>query len=231
MMMDAWTDRLSEYLDGELDGAERLAMEAHLADCETCRTSLLELQAVVQQASALPRLEPARDLWADIAAGIDASAEPTIVPFPGFARRRRFSFSMPQLAAAGITIVAISAGAMWYAMGAANQAAPAVQPPVVSTVDAVPEPGAQLVSDVEDNYDGAIAELEQALAATRDDLDPRTVAVIEENLKIIDAAITDARKALADDPNDVDLYQYLDHTLMKKIDLLRRATSLRRAQT
>jgi tetratricopeptide (TPR) repeat protein len=94
----------------------------------------------------------------------------------------------------------------------------------------VSESGTQLVSSVEQNYDGAIEELEQALAGTRATLDPRTVAVIEDNLRIIDEAIADARAALAADPNDVDLYQYLDHTLMKKIDLLRKATNLR-AQT
>ncbi len=32
-MNDQWTDRLSEYLDGELADAERVALEAHLASC------------------------------------------------------------------------------------------------------------------------------------------------------------------------------------------------------
>jgi anti-sigma factor RsiW len=230
MMMDAWTDRLSEYLDGELANEERLAVEAHLGECEACRTTLLELRAVVQQAAALPRLEPTRELWKEIATAIDTPTDTSIVQFPGAARRRRFTFSVPQLAAAGIAIMAISAGSMWFAVGGAARNDTPAAAPTTSSADALSESGTQLVSNVEQNYDGAIEELERALAATRATLDPRTVAVIEDNLRIIDEAIADARVALAADPNDVDLYQYLDHTLMKKIDLLRKATNLR-AQT
>ena len=228
-MTDAWTDRLSEYLDGELANSERLAVEAHLAECEVCRATLLELRAVVQQAAALPRIEPARELWKEIETAI-AQADSTIVPFPGARARRRFSFSVPQLAAAGIAIMAISAGSMWFAVGGGGTDSPRAAP-TMSSIDAAPETGTQLVSNVEQNYDSAIQELEAALAATRSELDPRTVAVIEQNLSIIDGAIADASAALADDPGDVDLYRYLDHTLTKKIELLRRATSLRRAQT
>ncbi|PYP99161.1 MAG: hypothetical protein DMD34_00150, partial [Gemmatimonadetes bacterium] len=39
-MKDQWTDRLSEYLDGELAGSERTALEAHLASCGNCRATL-----------------------------------------------------------------------------------------------------------------------------------------------------------------------------------------------
>lgn len=230
-MMDAWTDRLSEYIDGDLPGEDRRALEAHLAQCDACRATVLELRAVTQQAAALPRLEPARDLWKDIASAIESAGDATIVEFPRKVSGRRFSFSVPQLAAAGIAVMAISAGSMWFAIQGGGQADPTGALPTLSAVDATPDAGTQLVSNVEGNYDTAIQELERALETTRAELDPRTVAVIEENLRIIDAAIADAAEALAADPGDVDLYQYLDHTLMKKIDLLRRATTLGRAQT
>ena len=43
-MSTHWTDRLSEYQDGELSPAEHAACDAHLAECEMCRTVLRELQ-------------------------------------------------------------------------------------------------------------------------------------------------------------------------------------------
>jgi len=41
-MQDEWTDRLSEYLDGELSDEERCAVESHLAGCERCAAILRE---------------------------------------------------------------------------------------------------------------------------------------------------------------------------------------------
>ena len=39
-MTDQWTDRLSEYLDGELLTGERTALEEHLVGCAACRATL-----------------------------------------------------------------------------------------------------------------------------------------------------------------------------------------------
>ncbi|HEV8381340.1 MAG TPA: zf-HC2 domain-containing protein [Gemmatimonadales bacterium] len=44
---------LHAYLDGELPSAERAALEAHLAQCATCRASLAEERALLERASAL----------------------------------------------------------------------------------------------------------------------------------------------------------------------------------
>ena len=44
-------------------------------------------------------------------------------------------------------------------------------------------------------------------------------------------SIADARRAIASNPDDLFLYRHLDGTLMKKVDLLRRATNAGRVQT
>jgi len=36
-MTDRWTERLSEYVDGDLNDRDREAIEAHLPTCATCR--------------------------------------------------------------------------------------------------------------------------------------------------------------------------------------------------
>src|SRR2546422_208780 len=62
MTRDQWTDRLSEYLDGELGIAERAALEAHLAGCPACEVILAELRRVVARAQALDDQPPTTDL-------------------------------------------------------------------------------------------------------------------------------------------------------------------------
>src|SRR5438132_4637258 len=45
---------LSAYLDGELDGGRRAAVESHLAACDSCRTRLAQLRATARLIAALP---------------------------------------------------------------------------------------------------------------------------------------------------------------------------------
>src|SRR3989442_8827459 len=113
-MNDQWTNRLSEYIDGELDGTERAAIEAHLATCGRCYATLGELRQVVARAKSLADSEPATDLWPDIRARLTPGRR------PGVSRdttpsRRRFSFTVGQLLAASIALVLLSAGGMWLA--------------------------------------------------------------------------------------------------------------------
>lgn len=137
---EEWTDRLSEFLDGELAAEEQRAVEAHLRDCADCAAVLADLKRVVaraQQAGAVPR-PPSADLWDGIAARIDgrhasagagrgakalaerpASRGATVTPFAdrsadAFARRsRRVALTLPQLAAAAALVAAVSGGLVW----------------------------------------------------------------------------------------------------------------------
>ncbi len=72
-MSTHWTDRLSEYQDGELSPAEHAACEAHLAECDECRAVLQELQLVTVAARGDDDRDPAADLWPGILAQISRS--------------------------------------------------------------------------------------------------------------------------------------------------------------
>ena len=66
-----------------------------------------------------------------------------------------------------------------------------------------------------------IARLQLILHQRKEDLDPSTVKIVEENLRIIDAAVKQSRAALARDPASGFLTGQLDDMLQKKVQLLR----------
>lgn len=70
-------------------------------------------------------------------------------------------------------------------------------------------------------YDGEISRLQNIITDRRNQLDPNTVSVIEQSLKIIDAAVRQSRAALARDPKSGFLTDQLNHALDKKVELLR----------
>lgn len=79
---------------------------------------------------------------------------------------------------------------------------------------------------VRKTYDAEIASLHTTLENRRDQLNPATVAIIEQNLSVIDEAIRQSKAALARDPNSRLLNDQLDRTLAKKTGLLRAAVLL-----
>ena len=223
---DAWTDRLSEYVDGELDAADRAALEVHLQLCGECAGTVEALRAVAARATALGPIAPAADLWPAIAARISPQrrvldlfgARPAGGPGGG---ARRWSFTLPQLAAAAVLLVVVSSATVWVALS--RRTTPA------TPAGANPTPAVMLVQPAgfeAARYDAAIADLEQVLRQHRSELDPKTVRVIEDNLRIIDQATEQARRALAADPANPYLNGHLAAQLKLKVDLLRQATAL-----
>ena len=227
-MSEHWTDRLSEYLDGEMSDAERGALERHLEACEACARTLSELRAVAARAAALEDRPPAGDLWPLIATEIGAPAAAASDVVELASRRkpwaRRVSLSVPQLLAAGIVLVLLSAGSVLWLRP--DLRAPS---PTLAGDSTAPggTPGAGVLVDTRTRgYDAAVADLERVLSERREALDPRTVQVLEENLRIIDRAIERSRQALDADPTNPYLNQHLADTKQRKLELLRRATTI-----
>jgi len=225
-MTDQWTDRLSEYLDGELSATERGRIDEHLAGCPACRGTLEELRAVVARAGSLKDRAPARDLWPSVAGRIGAA--PSGVERPAARRWRglRLTLTVPQLAAAAIALMALSAGSVWLAKPRRPIMQQAAAPPAAGAVVAVAP-----VSMMGGAYESAVRDLERVLAEGRGRLDTSTVRVLEQNLGIIDAAIAECRRALAADPASPYLNAHLAQTMKRKLDLLRQAARLTAART
>jgi anti-sigma factor RsiW len=214
-MNDRWMERLSEYLDGELSATDRAALETHLETCDDCSAVLSDLRRVVDQARMAEDYVPRRDLWPGIARRIGATpaASPRI--------ERRWSFSLPQLAAAGIVLMTLSGSGVWLLRSAAARPGG----PVVTTVTPA-TPAINASSSASASYAAAVADLERVLASGRGQLDTTTVRVIEQNLAAIDQAIAQAQRALLADPANLYLNTHLAETMRRKLDLLRQAATL-----
>jgi len=221
-MSDQWTDRLSDYLDGELPPEDRAALETHLRHCAACGAVLADLKRIVTRARGLEDRLPERDLWPGIAAriGLDTGERP-VVELDAVRVRRRVSFSLPQLIAAGIGLVALSGGTAWLLHPSAPPAMAAREAPAVPAVTV-----ANRSSVAGQRYAAAVADLERVLDQGRGRLDTTTVRVIERNLATIDSAIAQAQRALAADSANVYLNSHLAETRQRKLELLRQAAAL-----
>jgi len=230
-MTQHWTDRLSDYLDGHLPAGDRVLLEAHLGVCAECRETLEELRLLVARARAAAEQPLPTDLWPGIAALIGSSGSPSPIIDLGRERaRRRLSFTVPQLAAASVLLVALSAAAVLFAV---RGSAPAATTPVATapSVSGIRQASASFPVGAETSYDTAIQELQRALDAGDNHLAPRTVQVLRNNLARIDTAIVEARRALEADPGNAYLNAHLARTMRQKIDLMRQAATLANAES
>ena len=101
-MTDPWVDRLSEYVDGDLDAATTRDLAAHLATCAECRATRDELQRVVVKAQGIGYRLPTRDLWSRIEAEVAPQRPPA--PMPTI-KPRHVTMSVWRLAAAAAIVI------------------------------------------------------------------------------------------------------------------------------
>ena len=196
MMCPHMEATLNEYVDGTLAARERATVEAHLAGCAGCRTAVAELRRLVAEAQGLARsIEPERNLWTAIDARIVQRATYNV----------QRAFWRGALAAAAVLVIALGLYRLL--------------PP--STAHYRPAGGG---AGVEADFDRATNELSLILAAQRGRLRPETVALVERNLAVIDAAIAESRAALARDPANAELQHLWAAAARQKVELLRWAT-------
>jgi hypothetical protein len=235
------TDHLSDYLDDELTTTARAEVDAHLRACAACGEELDSLRRLVAHAATVADYDaaPAHDLWSGIRARIEepvTSLHGTALRV-GLARRSgeavtaavasRVSLSIAQLAAAAVLLIAVSGTTAWMLRGRAPVASSAVDAVIQAEVEPMPLPAdVRPVSFADAQFDAAISDLEHALEDRRNDLNPRTVEILERNLTLIDAAIAQARQALEEDPGNTYLNRHLVDSRRRKLELLRRATAI-----
>ena len=109
MTCDGFLELLPDLLDGDLAGPALADAAAHRVGCAECAAMVAELELVSRSAAALPELRPSRDLWAGIAARIEAPVVPLapagVAAMPTWYRR-------PWLAAAAAVLLVAGTAAV-----------------------------------------------------------------------------------------------------------------------
>jgi len=224
-MSDRFTELLSGYLDHDLPRSEHDAVQRHLDSCVECRDTIAAIASVKTRAASLVDPPVPTDLWAGIAsrigpAGSSSAARARRTVVLDLPRESR-GWSTGQWLAAAATFVVVAAGALWLAH---DRLSPPLRPlPGALQARGTAPTNASIADFDATRIEGEIGQLQQALDRGRGKLDPKTVRVLEENLRIIHKATEDARRALEQDPANSDLQNYLAGSVQRKLDLVRRA--------
>ena len=247
-------ERLADYLEGDLAEGERIALEAHIASCVRCTALVRDLSDLRTEAGELPELTPSRDLWSGIAERIETPVVPLVVRAAGTPNVERRRGDRLRLVAVAAALVAVTAGVTYTLTVSRSGATPQVavvspdsgrdstasaltrSPSTVAVVDSVPkidrqdssaqQPTTQNVGSAPAASSREIDRLRTVFVRNRGQMDPRTAAIIEANLKVIDDAIAQSKAALAQDPASRFLNNQLNTALDKKLELLRTAAQL-----
>ena len=212
-------ERLSELVDGDLSPELATEVSRHVETCVTCRADVARLRELVERAARLPAaIDPPEGAWT--AVRVRLQPRPRVATFRGRGWVREWG-----LRAAAVLVLVAGSSAVTVLVLRSRDGGPASgfaerQPaPVPPTLPAS-------VVAVERSYAAAIDDLTQTLRAQRGTLAPSTVATLERTLRVIDAAIAEARAALAADPRNDALLDVLSANYEQKVQLLRRASEL-----
>jgi anti-sigma factor RsiW len=211
---------LDDYLDDALSVDIADGVRHHLEGCDDCRRELRELESLRRRVASLPRtLDPERDLWPEIERRLsEDGVVRTTFGVPRDRTPNRRPRTMRWIAAAAVVTVAVTAA---YQLGRSQRPPVLVERPVASTVVA-----ASASPDVELELQEVRDDLRARLDLRRDDLDPATLRVIDDNLALIDRAIERISNALESDPGNARLTRQLVFAYRQQIDLLRRTTEV-----
>ena len=229
-----WMDeQLNDFVDGLLSESAARDVTAHLETCAACRDSVGALRSLKAAAAALPdSLAPGRNLWPAIEGKLDAgraglfsfgrrSGGPGLDSAPG-TRHAAMSWGWPAgLAAAAVVLVAVTVSITMLLMRGGPE-------PPATRVAIAPAGEAVLASyrEAENEYLRATEDLRAVLEQRRDELAPETIALLEENLRLIDDAITQMWTALENDPGRARNRHLFNRLYQKKVMLLQQAIRL-----
>lgn len=183
--------------------------EQHLRECQVCSDLVADLKYIADQAKLLvPMEEPSPRVWE----GIRGSLEREGLVRPARARGRLLGSqswgSLPWVAGIAVLIL-VAAAAFIYERGRAGQAKPDAASSAEATV------ALQTVSTDPDDE-----QVLQQVSTNR----PAMTSTFRDNLKQVNAAIADAKKAVQQDPDDADARQALVRAQQQKAMMYEMAT-------
>lgn len=235
MNCDECKEKLSTFLDSELDDVQAADIRAHLALCTDCAklcedlSSILFTCAVDEATDLVPPNSQA--LWCRISNTIESEIKPVPLKQTEEPRRRFWSLTLPQLASAVLGIAIVSS--LLTVIGIRNY----MQPPaddftsratstqttfekVLSRIGLVETPQQAHDRHIKEQM-AAISYWNSRVQMRRAQWDDRTREAFDRNLQVIDQSLQQYQVILQQDPDDELSSEMLDSVMNDKMSLLR----------
>jgi tetratricopeptide (TPR) repeat protein len=214
---------ISRSVDGELAGRQAARLERHLEACGECRALLEDLRKIVAGATELDAPEPSDRVWRNIRTGLAAADLKPRVEGISLEPRSLFGLGLPALRYAGAAALAVVLVISGVVIGTrlGRQGTPAG-----------PEAGKKYtlakLDEAERYYQQAIKSLGEAFVSQKGVLVPQVAEHFDRNLAVIDATIQACRRAVLEEPDDLQARSYLLAAYTEKVTLLDSALDLQR---
>ena len=236
MKCDQVRKLIEDYYDEELDNLRKADVAAHLSGCQECRNELrvLEAESRVYEAYAAKTdlgLELPPQLSERVAARVSAEG-------PGSVQNRRHlagtwlwgiipATPWVRQALAAVLLVAVSVSGTLllvrhYRAGERDDSRPVF---AGDSGDRSLESALKSIQGAEQDYLAAIRILTDIVEKQKPTLDPRTLAEVQANLKVIDEHIEATRRAYHEHPTNADLALYMLAAYSRKVELLQELAS------
>jgi len=212
---------VSRSIDGDLSDRESARLERHLALCGECRTLREDLTAIVDGAARLETPAPSDKAWLKIRAGLTAEEAGRTGERRWVSKRPAFGLGFPALRFAGIAAAALALVITGIAVGRKLGRAPAPLGPQAREQYTLAK-----LDEAERFYQQAIKSLSEAFAAEKGALAPQVAELFDRNLSVIDATIQACRRAVLEEPDDLEARNYLLAAYTQKLTLLDSALDL-----
>ena len=216
---------LHDALDAPLPPADAAALAAHLETCAACRDLEADLALMRDATRGLDRPIVPAQAWTRLSTqlerdGLIAPASPRAAATP------RTSWRGYVLMAVAATLLAgVGATLLWRVSEQATPAIPTAAAPRQVAPGNARDPRTVEAIEIElrvaaEHYEKAITALEGLAAEDRARIDPAVAQVVERNLRLIDTAIADSRKALQGQPGSLVAQASLFDAYRQKVALL-----------
>lgn len=214
---------ISRSIDGDLSERETMRLERHLAACGECRALSGDLRKIVAGAAGLETPEPSERVWLNIRAGLSREKAAGAGGRSGALRRPAFGLGLPALRYAGVAAAALVLVITGVSIGRRLGRGPAPLGPEARETYTLAK-----LDEAERYYQQAIKSLSEAFTVEKGTLAPQVAELFDRNLSVIDTTIQACRRAVLEEPDDLEARNYLLAAYTQKLTLLDSALDLQR---
>lgn len=207
---------LDDFMNGSLEKTLAGNMKQHLESCPECRAVKDSVAKLLEKSHKLPKeVTPPRNLWPGIRERIETQKNSRSL------QTGRLSPSRNGLIPVWVAAAVVLLGVLVYWV---------IQNPYsrlgndVTEVSGTTEPA--FTETILAGYTSARGMLYAELEKRQDELDPETLKIVMENMRIMDQAAKQIREALEKDPGNWELERMLMASYHKEVRLLRMANDI-----